>query len=205
FDFLDPEERERARREFELSKKHDSGPLEYRFRHKNGDTVWLDITGTAMFDDAGRLTGILAMCTNVTDRKKNEQRLRQTQRLESLGILAGGVAHDFNNLLTTIMGNASLVLETLEPDSRYRAMLQDVIAGSERAAQLTRQLLAYAGRDQGKLQSLDVAAAARELVPLLTASIPKIVKLSLELEGGVLLVEADPAQLQQVMMNLVIN
>src|SRR5262249_32316998 len=73
-------------------------------------------------------------------------RLRQTQRLESLGILAGGVAHDFNNLLTGIMGNASLVLETLEPGSQYRAMLQDVITAGERAAQLTRQLLAYAGR-----------------------------------------------------------
>src|SRR5262249_46112231 len=145
------------------------------------------------------------MCTDVTDRKKNEQRLRQTQRLESLGILAGGVAHDFNNLLTGIMGNASLVLETRKPGSQDRAMLQDVITASACAAQLTRQLLAYAGRDQGKLRPLDVAAAAKELVPLLTASIPKIVKLSLELEDRVPLVQADPAQLQQVMMNLVIN
>ena len=203
--FLDPEERDRGWRDFQACKKRYIGPQEYRFRHKDGSIVWLDVTGTAMVDDTGTLTGILGMCTDVTDRKKNEQRLRQTQRLESLGILAGGVAHDFNNLLTTIMGNASLVLETLEPDSRYRAMLQDVIAGSERATQLTRQLLAYAGRDQGKLQSLDVAAAARELVPLLTVSIPKAVRLSLELEDGLPLVQADPAQLQQVMMNLVIN
>jgi PAS domain S-box-containing protein len=204
-DFLDPEERDRGWRDFEACKKRDIGPQEYRFRHKDGSIVWLDVTGSAMFDDTGRFTGILAMCTDVTERKKNEQQLRQTQRLESLGILAGGVAHDFNNLLTTIMGNASLVLETLDHGSPYRMMLQDVITGSERAAQLTRQLLAYAGRDQGKLQSLDVAAAAGELVPLLTASIPKMVQLSLELEDGVPLVQADPAQLQQVMMNLVIN
>src|SRR5262249_53893221 len=84
-------------------------------------------------------------------------------------------------------------------------MLQDAITGSERAAQLTPQLLAYAGRDQGKLQALDMAAAARELVPLLTASIPKMVHLSLELEDGVPPVQADAAQLHQVMMNLVIN
>ena len=96
------------------------------------------------------------MCTNVTERKTNEQRLRQIQKLESLGILAAGVAHDFNNLLTSVMGNASLVLDTAEPGSRSRSMLQAVITASERAAQLTRQLLVYAGKDQGKLQPLDV-------------------------------------------------
>ena len=116
-----------------------------------------------------------------------------------------GVAHDFNNLLTGIMGNASLMLETIEPGSGSRIMLQNVITASERAAQLTRQLLTYAGKDQGKLKPLDVAAAARELVPLLSASIPKMVQLSLELENCAPLVEADPGQLQQVMMNLVIN
>ena len=205
FDFLEPEERDRARRDFEKSKTHDLGPVEYRFCHKDGSVVWLDITGTAMFDDTGRLTGTLAMCTDVTERKTNEQRLRQTQRLESLGILAGGVAHDFNNLLTGIMGNASLVLEAMPPNSRPRAMLQDVISAGERAAELTRKLLTYAGRDQGKLQPVDVAAAASGLIPLLTASIPKMVQVSLELEKDVPLVQADPGQLQQVMMNLVIN
>jgi CheY-like chemotaxis protein len=84
-------------------------------------------------------------------------------------------------------------------------MVQRLITTSERAAQLTRQLLTYAGKDQGKLQPLDLAAIVRELAPLLTAIIPKIVKLSLELEDGVYRVEADPAQLQHVMMNLVIN
>jgi PAS domain S-box-containing protein len=205
FDFMDPEERERAEPEFEARKYPSPEPHEFRFRHKDGSLVWLDITGTAMLDDAGAFTGLLAMCTDVTERKKNEQRLRQAQRLESIGILAGGVAHDFNNLLTGILGNSSLVLETVEPGSRSRAMLHDVITASERAAQLTRQLLTYAGKDHGNLQLLDVTAAARELVPLLTASIPKMVKLSLELEDGLPLVQADPAQLQQVMMNLVIN
>jgi CheY-like chemotaxis protein len=84
-------------------------------------------------------------------------------------------------------------------------MLQALITASERAAQLTRQLLTYAGKDQGKLQPLDLAAIVRELTPLLSAIVPKMVKLSLELEDGVHRVGADPAQLQHVMMNLVIN
>jgi PAS domain S-box-containing protein len=205
FDFLDPEERDRAWPEFEASKHPNPGPHEYRFRHKNGSIVWLDITGAPMLDDTGTSNGILAMCTDVTERKKNEQRLRQAQKLESLGILAGGVAHDFNNLLTAIIGNASLVLETMEPGSRSHVMLQAVINASERAAQLTQRLLTYAGKDQAKLQPLEVAAATRELVPLLTASIPKMLQLSLELDDDVAMVQADPAQLQQMMMNLVIN
>jgi PAS domain S-box-containing protein len=205
FDFLDPDERDGAQRKFEACMNPHSEPQEYRFRHKDGSIVWLDITGATMLDGTGARIATLAMCTDVTERKKHEQRLRQSQKLESLGVLAGGVAHDFNNLLTGIMGNASLVLDTTEPGSRSRAMLQAVLTGSERAAQLTRQLLTYAGKDQGKLQPLDVAGAARELVPLLTASIPKLVQLSLELEDSVPLVQADPAQMLQVMMNLVIN
>jgi PAS domain S-box-containing protein len=208
FDFFDPEDRERTRLEFEnfmIHKILTPEPREFRGRRKDGSTVWLDITGAPIIDDAGEFTGVLKMCTDVTERKKNEQRFRQAQKLESLGIMAGGVAHDFNNLLTSILGNTSLVLDTLEPGSRSRAMLQDVVTASEGAARLTRQMLTYAGKDQGRLQPLDVVAAAREVVPLLSASIPKIVRLSLDLEEGIPLVEADPAQLQQVMMNLVIN
>ena len=209
FEFFDPEEREGARLKFEgqrgLDKILTAEPHEHHFRHKDGSSVWLDVTGTPMTDGSDTFTGVLKMCADVTERKKNEQRLRQAQKLESLGILAGGVAHDFNNLLTAIIGNASLVLERTEPASQSRVMLQSLITASERAAQLTRQLLTYAGKDQGKLQPLELAAIVRELAPLLTAIIPKIVKLSLELEDGVYRVEADPAQLQHVMMNLVIN
>lgn len=204
-DFVDPEESDGARREFECWQNASSKPREYRFRHKDGSIVWLDITVSPMVDDIGGCTGVLVMCTDVTERKKDEQRLRQSQKLESLGILAGGVAHDFNNLLAGIMGYASLVLGTLQPSTPSHARLQAVISASERAAQLTRHLLTYAGKDQGKLQPLDLAAATRELLPLLNASIPKLVQLSLELGDNVPPVQADPAQLQQVMMNLVIN
>ena len=210
FEFFDPEDRESARLEFEehraeLHQILTVEPRERHFRHKDGSSVWLDITGTPMSDDSGGFAGVLKMCADVTERKKNEQRLRQAQKLESLGILAGGVAHDFNNLLTAIIGNASLVLERTEAANPSRKMLQSLITASQKAAQLTRQLLTYAGKDQGKLQRLDLAAIAKELAPLLTAIISKVVNLSLQLEDGCHWVEADPAQLQHVMMNLVIN
>src|SRR5260370_31073417 len=102
-------------------------------------------------------------------------------------------------------GSGSVVWRGPEPSSASGMMLRSQTPASERAAQLTRQLLTYAGKDQGKLQPLDIAAVVKELAPLLTAIIPKTVNLSLQLEGGVYLVDADPAQLQHVMMNLVIN
>src|SRR5260370_8994500 len=102
-------------------------------------------------------------------------------------------------------GSGSVVWRGPEPSSASGMMLRSQTPASERAAQLTRQLLTYAGKDQGKLQPLDIAAVVKELAPLLTAIIPKTVNLSLQLEGGVYLVDADPAQLQHVMMNLVSN
>jgi two-component system cell cycle sensor histidine kinase/response regulator CckA len=153
FEFCDPEDREGARLEFEEQRGElrtvlTPEPREHHFRRKDGSSVWLDITGTPMTDDSGTFTGVLKMCADVTERKKNEQRLRQAQKLESIGILAGGVAHDFNNLLTVIIGNASLVLERTGSGSPSRTMLQSLITASERAAQLTRQLLSYAGKDR---------------------------------------------------------
>ena len=204
-DFVHPEENARAIAGFRSRILGDTSPREYRCVRKDGATVWLDITAAPMRDDSGAVTGILAMCTDVTERKHADQQLRQTQKLESLGILAGGIAHDFNNLLVGIMGNASLALDTLTDLSAAHPMLRDVVSASERAAQLTRQLLAYAGRDQRAAAPVDLTSLVRELASLLGASIPKLVQLSLDLDGALPPVLADQAQLQQVVMNLVIN
>ena len=156
-------------------------------------------------NDDGTLLGIQALVQDITDRKQLEEQVRQTAKLESLGILAGGVAHDFNNLLTGVLGNASLLEDSIRPGDPARALLLDVIAATEQAAHLTRQLLAYAGKGQFVIEAVNVPALVRDISSLISVSITKNVELRLELEEANLCVEADASQLQQLIMNLVIN
>jgi signal transduction histidine kinase/CheY-like chemotaxis protein len=141
----------------------------------------------------------------MAEQKRGEEKLLQTQKLESLGVLAGGVAHDFNNLLTGILGNASLALHILPGESPARSMLEDVIAASDRAAHLTKQLLAYAGKGRFIVRQLDLSDTVRDVSHLIQSSIPKNVHLELDLAPLLPSIEADAAQVQQIIMNLVIN
>ncbi len=139
------------------------------------------------------------------ERRALEEQLRRAQKLESLGLLAGGVAHDFNNLLTGIMGNASLVMETAYLDASVRGMLQDIIRASERAADLTRQLLAYAGKGKFVVERVDASAVVRDISELIRSSVPRTVDLSLDLHPDLPPLEGDPTQIQQLVMNLILN
>jgi signal transduction histidine kinase len=142
---------------------------------------------------------------NVTDRKLAEDRLRQSQKLESIGLLAGGIAHDFNNLLVGMLGGASFTLDMLPPDHPARPVLEVAVKSSQRAADLTRQLLAYAGKAQFYLERVHLTRLVRQITGLIETSLPKNAQLRMALEDDLPPVEADPAQLQQLVMNLVIN
>ena len=142
---------------------------------------------------------------DVTERKRIEEQLRHTQKLESLGVLAGGVAHDFNNLLTPILGNASLVLGELSPSSSLRSNLENLITAGQRAVDLTRQLLAYAGKGRSIVAPVDLSDLVRQISNLVRTSIPKNVQLRLDLQDNLPCVEADSSQIQQLIMNLIIN
>ena len=151
------------------------------------------------------MVAISTAARDITEIKTLEEQLRQAAKLESLGVLAGGIAHDFNNLLVGILGNASLVRDTLPPSSTVRPMLDSVIDASEQAAALTRQLLAYSGKGKFVIQPVDVSDLVRDMTKLVQASIPKSVVLRSRLTPGLPPVVADVAQLQQLIMNLVIN
>ena len=149
--------------------------------------------------------GYLEIDTDVTEKHRIEEQLRHTQKLESLGVLAGGVAHDFNNLLTGILGNASLAMEGVPSSQPQRMLLDEVMKAAERAADLTRQLLAYAGKGRFVMRTVDLSELVREIGGLVQASIPKGVQIRLQLANGLPGIDADPGQLQQIIMNLVIN
>jgi two-component system cell cycle sensor histidine kinase/response regulator CckA len=137
--------------------------------------------------------------------KRKDDQLRQSQRLESIGILAGGVAHDFNNLLTGILGNASLILNDIPTGHPARDRAQAVCDAAQRAADLTRQLLAYSGKGQFIVEPIDLSSLVRDMSQLIGLSIPKGVFLQLDLNEALPAIEADSSQIQQVIMNLVIN
>jgi PAS domain S-box-containing protein len=134
-----------------------------------------------------------------------ERKMLESQKLESLGVLAGGIAHDFNNLLTTIMGNANLACDLLPADSPARPHLISIDSATQRAADLAHQMLAYTGRGQLTSTQFDLNETARELMKLLAASLSKKVNLACHLKEDLPLVEGDPTQIRQVIMNLVIN
>jgi len=172
---------------------------------KQGRLINVSITISPIYDKTGRIVGASHVARDVTERKQIEEQMRHTQKLESLGVLAGGVAHDFNNLLTGILGNASLAMETLSAVNPVRPLIQDVVDASERAAHLTRQLLAYAGKGRFVIEPVDLSEAVREISHLVQTSISKNVQLRLELENGLPPIQADASQIQQIVMNLVIN
>ena len=152
----------------------------------------------------GESVGWLEINTDVTEKRRIEEQLRHTQKLESLGVLAGGVAHDFNNLLTGILGNASLAFDRIPEQHPNRILVEEVMRAAERAADLTRQLLAYAGKGRFIMRNLDVAELVKEMSGLVQTSIAKTVQVRLQLEA-VPPIFADPGQMQQIVMNLVIN
>jgi PAS domain S-box-containing protein len=171
--------------------------------HKNGSELSLELS-FGEYRQNGRpiFTGIIR---DVSERKRAEAQLQHTQKLESLGVLAGGVAHDFNNLLTGILGSASLAFDATVTESPLRPMLRNIIDASERAAHLTRQLLAYTGKGRFILEPINLSTLVREISTLIQTSIPKNVHLRLDLKDSVPLIHGDIGQMQQVVMNLVIN
>ncbi len=178
---------------------------EFRVRHRDGHSFPVMVTDTPVFDAEGRQVGVVGVSADLTERRQLEEQLRQSQKMEAVGRLAGGVAHDFNNLLTAIKGNTEILLADLPPASPLREELQEISRASDRAARLTRQLLAFSRRQVLQPRVLDLNATLAEMEKMLRRVIGEDVELVLSLDPELGYVEADPGQVEQVLVNLVVN
>ncbi|PAW66017.1 MAG: hypothetical protein B9S34_09195 [Opitutia bacterium Tous-C1TDCM] len=182
--------------------------LELELVTAKGRRLHVHTTGMAERED-GRPVKLYGSFRDITaekaahqEREKMRLKMLETQKLESLGVLAGGIAHDFNNLLTVILANATFLRSEGRGDG---ALLAHIEAASRRAADLCRQMLAYAGKGSFVLERVELAELVRDTAHLIQVSIGKKARLELELAAGLPAVEADVSQLRQVLMNLVIN
>ncbi|MBL4848443.1 MAG: PAS domain-containing protein [Planctomycetes bacterium] len=209
---VDDLQRVREAREAHLAGETPSYECEGRLRTKSGDYRFnLGRGKVVVRNEAGEPVRMVGTDTDVTVRHQEaaEQaallaKIQQSQKLESLGVVVGGIAHDFNNLLAGILGSAQIARRELPAGSGVQEHLKRIKAASNRAAELTRQMLAYAGRGSFDLARVDLSEIATELPRLVSASLSKKAQLVEEFEPGAF-VKGDPSQLRQVVMNLLIN
>jgi PAS domain S-box-containing protein len=162
-------------------------------------------TGKAVRDEAGKVSAVVATGRDVTERRRMEDRLRQAEKLQGIGRLAGGVAHDFNNQLTGMLANADVLVEALAGSPELRAAAEEIRAGAQRSARLTRQLLAFARKGNVMAVPVDVHEVVADVITLLRRSIDKRIALATDLRAVPSAVVGDPTQLHNALLNLALN
>jgi PAS domain S-box-containing protein len=181
-----------------------TGTLRVRFRTQKGSWIWLEGTARNMLEDS-RVGAVLVNYRDVSDRIRLEEELLQSRKMESIGRLAGGLAHDFNNLLTGVLANAEILLLRLGADSPVRSPVEHIIEYSNRGAELTSQLLSFARKQMVQPRAVDLNELLLRTLGLLERLIGMHIEIVTHLLPGVATVEIDPAQFQQVIVNLATN
>jgi PAS domain S-box-containing protein len=211
-DRVHPDERDAVALGFQ--RMHETGwgrEFEMRIRHRDGSWRWFECSGNPFRLPTGETRAVI-ISRDVTERKgaqlqqeQLEAQMLQTQKLESLGVLAGGIAHDFKNLLVPILGNARLAKQALTPDSPVVPIVERIATAAVRTSELTDQLLAYAGRGTLTTRPLDLVELLREMGELLRTAVSRRIELAYELPDTLPFIEGDAVQLRQVVLNLIIN
>jgi PAS domain S-box-containing protein len=207
YEMIHPDDRDRVKRDINAAVERgaESWSAEYRYRRADGTYAYVYDRGYVLHDGDGRPTRMIGAMMDITQRFELEEELRQAQKMEAVGRLAGGVAHDFNNLLTIITGRTHLVLGRLKADDPVRRSVEVIQKTADRAAGLTRQLLAFSRKQVLQRKVLDVNALVTDISTMLRRLIGEDVDLLLTLGPGAGRVNADPAQIEQALMNLAVN
>jgi PAS domain S-box-containing protein len=187
----------------ELRKTNTVREREAKLRRRGGEIR--DVLMSLDLCELGGEPCILALAQDITEHKRLEQRLLQSQKMEAIGRLAGGVAHDFNNILTTITGYSDVVMAGIPADSPLRSSAEHIQRSAARASALVRQLLVFARKQIASPVVLDLGVVIAGMENLLRRLVREDIELGVELAAGVPQVEADPAQLEQILLNLVLN
>jgi PAS domain S-box-containing protein len=210
---LHPEDRERMYQLIQdASLHHKPFKAEYRMIGRDGRIHWFRDESVLVQSQAQGRSVLQGVAFDITEQKRAEadrlafeRTLLESQKRESLGVLAGGVAHDFNNLLLVILGNAALAQLDVPEQSPTYATITEIQHAAERAANLVQQLLAYTGKGRLVIQQLNLGALLEHMQPLLRSSLPSNVQLNVDIRNNTPLVEADESQIRQVITNLVLN
>ena len=204
-----PPDRKAGVPEVELQMAADLGRAEDERWHlrKDGTRFWASGVMIALREN-GTLQGYAKVVRDFTERRKLEEAVRRTQKLESVGVLAAGVAHDFNNVLTAILGNVSLVrrrLAAVAQDRQIDELLAAAERASNRAAELVKQLLNYAGKGRREMQPVDICQVTKDALAIVKASVPRKIRIVRDVPERCPMIQADVGQLQQLVLNLVLN
>jgi len=206
-DTIHPEDREVTRR---LLEEVNTGhrqliDVEKRYIRKDRLIVWGHTTAVWLFDAARKPIQSVVLVQDITNRKSLEEQLRQAQKMEAVGRLAGGVAHDFNNLLTAILGHSELLLSSLEPHDPSRKDVEEIKKGGEMAAALTRQLLAFSRKQILEPRLVNLNSIVAHMETMLRRVIGEDIELITKIAPNLGLIRGDPGQMEQIILNLAVN